>query len=247
MIDAIVVTLVRVARDASQDARVAAGRASQRRRGAIHDPRLLRADARQPAVRGRRPAHRRDLAAARADGGGARSRCCGSSRRSSRRGSAGPSRCGGPSSRPPTISCSASSRGRRGATSTRSSAARITFCRPTTVRRRQTRSSPTARRPPTSAWACWRRSPRTISASFDAGTRRADRPHADDDGRASTRFEGHLFNWYDTPEPRAAVTALRVVGGQRKPGVGALDARGGTARTRTRACRRSPTSWGSRK
>ncbi len=52
-----------------------------------------------------------------------------------------------------------------GATSPPSPAPTTTGCRPTTSRRSPSRASPTAPRRPTSAWGCWRRSPRTTSAS----------------------------------------------------------------------------------
>ena len=85
-----------------------------------------------------------------------------------------------------------------GATSTPSSRPRIGSCRPTTCSSIPSCASRTAPRRPTSAWACCRRSPPTISASSTPATR-CDRL----DATLTTierleHFEGHLLNWYDT-------------------------------------------------
>ena len=127
---------------------------------------------------------------------------------------------------------------------------RTTGCRPTTCRRR--RSSRVAHRT----------SPTNIGmgllstlAAHDLGylgRRRAggsDRAHARRRVEALERHEGHLLNWYDTAEPRAARAALRLDRGQRQPGGRADDARRGTARDRRRrredgdrACARAPST-----
>ena len=97
----------------------------------------------------------------------------------------------------------------------------------------RSRASRTARRRPTSAWAC---SP-TLAAhdlgfidADDAGRRGSRRRSTTIEGLE--RHEGHLLNWYDTRDPGAAAAALRLDRGQRQPRRRAGDARAGAARAR---------------
>ena len=80
--------------------------------------------------------------------------------------------------------------------SSRPSSARATrSCRPTTSRRTRRRSSPIARRRPTSGCTCWRPSPRAISAGSgrwrpSTGSRRRSRPWAGSSASGATSTTG---------------------------------------------------------
>ena len=83
---------------------------------------------------------------------------------------------------------------------------------------RPSRASPTAPRRPTSAWACWPRSPPTTSASSRPTSSRAtDRRRRSTTIEGLERYEGHLLNWYDTQTLAPLLPALRLHRRQRQP------------------------------
>ena len=98
----------------------------------------------------------------------------------------------------------AASRGARGHSSRTSSSPTKTGCRPTISRKRRWRSSRIAHRRRTSAFRCWRISPRNDFGYITTGTLLERCASTLETMGKLERERGHFYNWYDTQSLQTA-------------------------------------------